>query len=182
MEKKHGPWTIKNRSERFRNDLIQVYEDEVIKPDGTPSKYAFACVKGGASVLALDDDGFVYLAEDFRYAIGRESIEVVGGAIDEGEEPQEAARRELREELGLDAEEFIPLGHIDPLTSMVDSPAYLFLARKLKFGEPDQDDGETVRRVKMKFEEAIEKVMNNEITHGTSCSLILKAEKLLKKQ
>lgn len=176
MEQKHGPWTIRERTRKYQHELLEVYEDSVIKPDGQEGIYATAHIKPGVSVLALDEEGFVYLAREFRYAVGRETHEVVGGAIDDGEQPHEAARRELREELGIEADELVPLGHVDPMPSMVDSPSHLFLARGLTIGEPQQEGSETIRRERLKLEEAVRMVLRDDISHGSSCVLILRAD------
>lgn len=95
MTRKHGPWTIKETTQKYRHNLIEVYEHQVIKPDGSHGIYVTVKVKPGVSVLALDDEGTAYLAREFRYASGANSIEVVSGAIDDGEQPGDAARREL---------------------------------------------------------------------------------------
>lgn len=182
MPRRNGPWTIKERKLKYAHELLEVYEDEVIKPDGAPGVYALAKIKEGASTLALDDEGFVYLAREFRYALGRESLEVVGGTTDEGEEPADTSRRELKEELGIEAAEFIPLGTVDPLTSMVDSPAHLFLARQLKFSEPEQEGSEEIKRVRLKLDEAARMALAGAITHGTSCVLILRAQAYLQQR
>jgi len=175
MEKKHGPWTIVESEQKYRHKLVEVREDQVIKPDGTPGTYATVKVKAGVSVLALDEDGMVRLAKEFRYAIGRYSLEVVGGAIEGGEQPVEAARRELREEMGIEADEWVELGQVDPLTSIIDSPSTLFLARNLTFREKKQEGSERIEVVKLSMDDAMSMVIDSRITHGTSCVLILRA-------
>ena len=181
MMKKHGPWTIKQSRERFRDKVFQVFEDEVIRPDGTDDTYAMIKIKPGAEVLALDDEGFVYLVKEFRYAIGLETIEAVGGGMDEGEAPLEAARRELREELGIEAKEFIELGELYYSPSIIHSPSTLFLARSLSFVEKEEDRSEVLETVKMPFTEAIEKALNGDFVHGTTCVLVLRAQHYLQK-
>lgn len=181
MARKHGPWTINDSKQKYQSELIELIEDEVINPEGKPDTYTIVKIKAGVSVLALDADGFVYLTKEFRYAIGRESIETVNGAQDEGETMLEAAKRELKEEIGIEAEEWTELGTVDPLPSVVDSPAHLFLAGKLTFTQSEQDSAETIQRVKIKFEEAVEMVMQGRITQGTSSVLILKASRMLGK-
>ncbi|HYY41789.1 MAG TPA: NUDIX hydrolase, partial [Pyrinomonadaceae bacterium] len=117
--------------------------------------------------------------KEFRYAVGRETFEVVGGAIDEGEEPQAAARRELHEELGIEASELVALGHVDPMTSLIDSPSHLFLARRLRFVEQQQEGSERIERIKVSLARAVQMVYDSEITHGASGVLIMRAQKFL---
>ncbi|HJU56980.1 MAG TPA: NUDIX hydrolase [Pyrinomonadaceae bacterium] len=179
--KKHGPWTIKGTRRVYKNELVEVAEDEVIKANGEEGKYATIRLSDGAGVLALDDDGVVYLVKEFRYALGREDVEIVGGAIDEGEEPLEAARRELREELGIEARMWTELGRAAHSTSLVKSFSTLFLARGLTFTEKDEDGGEVLETVKMPFAEAVEKALTGEFVHATTCVLILRAREFLGK-
>lgn len=179
MEKKHGPWTIKSSESLHRDEFGEMLLDEVIRPNGEPGRYATMRMRPGVAVLAVDGDGTAHLVRSFRYAVGKECVEVVQGMIDEGEEAQDAARRELREELGAEAEELTDLGLVDAITSQVFSPARIFLARGLSFGETDRDSGERLQPVKVKFDEAVRMVMDGEITQGTSCALILKAEKVI---
>ena len=179
--KKHGPWTIKKTRRVYRGEVMEVFEDEVIKPGGEEGVYSTIRLKDGASVLALDEEEFVYLVKEFRYALGREDIAIVGGAIDEGEEPIEAARRELLEELGIEAEDWTELGRTHHSTSQVDSSSTMFLARTLRFTEKDEDSGEVLETVKMPFAEAVKKALTGEFTHATSCVLILRAQHYLQK-
>lgn len=180
MGKKHGPWTIEATEQMYKDDFVEFHVDSVIKPDGKPSKYAVMQMLPGVSVMALDADGFVHLHKEFRYAVGRESLEVVSGAIDEGETPREAAHRELSEEHGIEAGEMIDLGTVDAVTSQVLCPAQIFLARRLEFREPNRDGSEKIEPLRMKFEEAVAAVMDGRITHALSCVLILKASQYLR--
>lgn len=177
MERKNGPWTIKETETKFENDFFTVYEDKVVRPDGKDGEYATIDLKDGVSVLPIDDEGFVYITKQFKYAAGRFSLEVIAGAVEDGEEPEKSALREAEEEAGVRAEEIIELGLIDIDTSIVKCRSHLFLAKNLSFTEPHSEGTEKIETVKMKLEEAVEKVLNGEITHATSCVLILRAEK-----
>jgi 8-oxo-dGTP pyrophosphatase MutT (NUDIX family) len=179
MERKRGAWTVKSSERIYADEFAEVWVDEVLKPDGEPGRRATMRMKPGVAVLALDGEGFAHLVRTFRYGVGKECVEVVQGAAEEGEEPDAAARRELKEELGAEAGDLTDLGLVDAITSQVFSPARIFLARGLRFGEPETESTETLRPFKVKFDEAVRMVMDGEITQGISCTLILKAARLI---
>lgn len=84
-------------------------EDDVVKPDGDDGKYATIDFIPGVSVLPVDENNFVYLTKQFRYALRRTDLEVISGTV-EDENFLEAAKRETREEFGIEAEEWTSLG------------------------------------------------------------------------
>ena len=179
MSRQNGPWTITERNRVYRDDHILLYRDSVVQPDGRPGHYSVVYRNPGVSVLALDDQKKVYLVRLFRYALGEESVEVVGGAIDDGEEPVIAAQRELAEEAGIEAAQWTALGVIHWDTSQVLSPIHLFLARSLSFREPEREGTEEMERVRLPLDEAVEQAMTGQIVHGTTCLLLLKVRRLL---
>lgn len=174
MERKHGPWTIKETDLKYQNEFVQVYQDIIIRPDGEPGVYTTVAMKPGVAVLAMDDIGQVYLTSQFRYTLGEESLEVVSGVIEKGESRLEAARRELSEELGIVADELIDLGKIFIDTSIIKAPVWLFLARDLTFADPHPVGSEKIKSVRMKIDEAVTAVVEGRIVHAPSCILILK--------
>jgi len=175
MPQRHGPWQILSRREVYRDPWIEVMRDEVVRPDGAPGSHCIVRLKSGVSVLPVDGAGLAYLTEEFHYAVGRTTIEVVSGGIDGDEDAHQTARRELQEELGITADEWIDLGVCDPFTSVVTSPTRLFLARGLSFGPTTQEGTESVRLRAVAFDEAVQMVLDGRITHAPSCVLILKA-------
>jgi 8-oxo-dGTP pyrophosphatase MutT (NUDIX family) len=179
MAQEYGPWRIQETSQKFQDSFISVREDQVLRPDGQPGMYATVNMKPAVAILAIDSNNIVYLAQQFRYALGQESIEVVCGAIEEDEPPLETAKREVQEEIGIKAEEWISLGlfHLD--TSIVHCPMYLFMAKQLTFTQTNQEGTETIERLKLPFDTAVQMVMDSKITHGPSCVLILKASNFL---
>jgi ADP-ribose pyrophosphatase len=179
MTRKHGPWTIKATRQKYDSELIQLHEDEVIKPDGSEGTYATVRMTDGVAVLAVDEEGTAYFAKEFRYALGRENVEAVAGGIKEGEPQEMAARRELREELGIEAEEFIKLGSVEYATSLLRSASTLFLARRLSFTETDEDPSEIISTIKLPLDEAVRRALSGDLIHATTCLLILRAHDFL---
>ena len=172
--RKIGDWTQLGTKKIFENNFFTVREDDVIEPDGKDGKYATMDVKSGVAILPLDDEGNVYLTRQFRYAIERDSVEAIAGSLD-NETPLDGAKREANEELGIEASDWTPLGKIEVLTSICRSTTYLFLARGLKFKKPETESTEDIRQLRMKFDEAFEKVVSGEITHADTCILVMRA-------
>ena len=106
----HGPWIIVSSNQVYRDPWVLVQRDEVIRTDGKPGTYAVIHIKPGVCVLAMDAERNVYLTEEFHYAVGQTTIECVSGGRDDDEPPLGAAQRELREELGIEAEQWLDLG------------------------------------------------------------------------
>jgi 8-oxo-dGTP pyrophosphatase MutT (NUDIX family) len=175
MTKKNGKWTVLDTEKKFENEFFTVLEDKVLKPDGQPGTYAMINYKPGVSILPIDEKDNIYLTSQFRYALGRKDLEVASGAMDEGEEPLEAAKREVKEELGISAGTWAAMGWIQSDTSITNSKAYLFTARHLRFDEPEREVTEDIETVRMPLAEAYQKVTDGEITHDQTVVLILKA-------
>lgn len=159
---------------------MKVREDKVIRPDGKEGICGVVEMPKGACVLPIDDNGYVYLIDQFRYVLKKNSIEAAGGSANKNEEMLETAKRELKEETGIIANEWVFLGIIYPLTTVIKTSSALYLVRKLQFVKATPESTELIRMVKIKLEEAVKMVMENKINHGPSCVLILKANEYLK--
>jgi ADP-ribose pyrophosphatase len=179
--KSNGPWRIKHTEFKYQNPWITVREDQVIRPDGKAGIFGVVNAVGGVSALPIDADDFVYLTQEFRYGIERNSIEAASGGVNRHEAPVDGAKRELAEELGITAETWTELGQVDPLTSVIVSPQRLFLAQNLSFSKATPEGTELITTIRIKLEAALKLVDSGKITHAPTCVLILKAARLLSK-
>lgn len=179
INKMVGPYTVLDTKEIYKNPWLTLREDKVIRPGGSEGIFGIIEMVPGSSVLPLDNDGNVYLVSEYKYGIEKDSLETISGALNENELPIDAAKRELKEELGLVASKWRELGYVDPFTTTVQSQNHLFLAEGITQGDSNPDEGEELKLVKVKFDEAVKMVLNGKITHSASCVLILKAAKVL---
>ncbi len=179
MKLKKGPWTVVDTKELYSNPWISVREDKVIRPDGKEGIFGIVTMRPGVSILPIDQSGNVYLIEQYRYTVERKTIEVASGGIDDREDVMAAAKRELKEETGITAKKWISLGVVDPLTAVVSSPNYLFLAKELTLGKANPEGTENIKLIKVPLEQAVRWVNGGTITHSVSATLILKTKDYL---
>ena len=164
----------------FDGWLLKLYRDEVGLPDGGRSAREYVHHPGGAAVVALDGDGNVYLERQFRYPYRKAVIEIPAGKLEEGEDPFDAIRRELKEEIGATAGRWDALGHIMPSVGYTDEMLYLYLARDLTFGETHWDKDEFLEPFKLPFAEALERAADGRINDGKTVCALFRAERLMR--
>ncbi len=160
-----GPWTRQTRRVAYENPWITIWHDEVIRPDGEPGIYGvvhFANLAVG--VLALDDAGRVLLVGQHRYAIDRYSWEIPEGGVPAGESALDGARRELREETGIAATDWIEMSRSHLSNSVSDEEAVLFLATGLSHGAAEPDGTESLAVRWVPFDEVLAMTMDGRIT------------------
>lgn len=172
--RRHGPWTIAQTTRIYQDPWICVDRDDVIRPDGLAGTYSTVQLKPGITVIAVDDREIVYLTQEFHYAVGRVTLEGVSGGIEVGETPRDAAARELLEELGIIAQSWTHLGTVDPFTSAINSPVELYLAQDLSFTDRQLEGTELIESISLGFAEAVQGVMDGQITHAPTCVALLK--------
>ncbi|KYC40688.1 hypothetical protein WA1_23900 [Scytonema hofmannii PCC 7110] len=105
----------------------------------------------------------MYLIQQFRYSLGKESIEVICGAVEEDEPLQEAAQREIEEEASIKASDFFDLGVIDLDTSIVRCQVQMFLAKPLTLTEAHQEGTETIKTLHIPLDTAVQMVIEGNL-------------------
>ena len=169
-----NPWKTLGSKLVYENPWIRVREDEVIRPDGQPGIYGVVQTRMATGVIALAEDGQVYLIGQWRYPHEQYSWEIVEGGTDDGETALDAAKRELREEAGLEAKHWEPLGNEIHLTNChSDERGYLFLATGLTEVEASPDGTEKLVVKKLSLEDALRMVDTGEIQDAMSIMELL---------
>ena len=168
--------TIKSES-IFRGRVFSVEVDE-IDCGGRIAEREVVRHSGGVAVLALEDDGRVVMVRQFRYALGRELLELPAGKLEEKENPMAAAVRELEEETGYIASAVEPLGQIVPTGGYNSEVLYLFLATGLIAGESHPDEGEFLSVELVPFDKALAMVLDGRIEDAKTAVGLMKYELL----
>ncbi len=167
----------------FDGVVAHLYFDEVELPDGSHSTREYIRHNGAVAVLPIDDEGNVYLVEQYRYPFSRVLTEIPAGKLDfPGEDHLSAAVRELKEETGFTADEIIPLGEFIGSPAIIGETIWLYLARSLKSGTQQLDPDEFLNVKKLSFEELCEKIANGEITDGKTVAAAFKYKLLIEKK
>ena len=164
--------------EIFNGRVIRVTLDKVQLEDGTTSTREVVHHHGGACVLPVDADGNITMVRQFRYALGEELWELPAGKLEAGEDPFEAAKRELSEECGLTADTYTELGVVYPTVGYDSERIYLWAAEGLHTVGQHLDAGEFLDVVKMPFAQALGLVMDGTIKDSKTQVALLKYAQL----
>lgn len=164
----------------YEGDFMRVNKDRVRLPDGGIGSREYLVHPGAVAILALLDNGKLVMERQFRYAPRREFIELPAGKIDPGEEMLTTAQRELLEETGYVAREWIHLTTAWPCIGYADERMEYFLARGLTQQGSKLDDGEFLEIFELSLPEAIEWIRLGKINESKTMVGLFWLEKYLK--
>ncbi|MBO0358722.1 NUDIX hydrolase [Hymenobacter sp. BT186] len=180
IDENHNPWQVLSTEVKYHNPWISVREDQVVNPGGGRGIYGVVTMKNRAlGIVPLDADGNTWLVGQYRYPLNEYSWEIPMGGGPVELDTLESAMRELREETGLLAHRWTNIARLHTSNSVTDEEGFVFLAEDLEQGEVEPEETEDLRLWKLPFVEAVQMVMNNQITDAVSVAGLLKAEKVL---
>lgn len=132
---------------------------------------------GAVAVVPLTEDGKVIAVKQFRYPVGRAVLEIPAGKIDDGEtETLTAAKRELREETGYQAEKFHYLGKISPSVAYTEEVIHLYAATGLTPGETEFDEDEAIEIEEYPFETIYKMAAEGQIVDAKTIAALFMAK------
>lgn len=159
----------------YDGGLLKVYRDDVELINGNTAWREVIRHPGAVVVVPIDDEGNIYLVRQFRYPYGKVVLEVPAGKLEFGEAHFPAARRELSEEIGAQAAEWVELGEMLPTPGFCDELQHVYLARGLTFGETHPDEDEFLELVTMPLEEAVAMAVDGRLEDSKTVAAILRA-------
>lgn len=133
-------------------------------------------------IFPFSDKDEIFLISQYRLFYKKRIIEAVAGHVDEGERALTAAKRELGEETGIEAEQWEEFSRVDSSASIIKSVSHFFLCKNLTFGSEKPEEGEDIKVVKMPFAQSVEMVLKGEVSNMPTAYGILLLDKLRKEK
>jgi len=159
--------------------MMRVKRDQVRLPSGNQSQREFILHPGAVLIIPILDNGNLLLERQFRYPLNRVFVELPAGKIDQGEDILLTGQRELLEETGYTAQEWIYLGHQHPCIGYSDEVIYMFLAKGLEAGDAHCDEDEALELFEASMEDCLQMVATQEITDAKTILALMYVEKYL---
>ena len=180
MKREENPWTTLTSKQLYDNPWVTVTEHQVLNPAGNPGIYGTVHFKNLAiGIIPIDEEMNTWLVGQYRYPLEEYSWEIpMGGGLLE-KDVLESAKRELKEETGLEAGEWQNIMRIHTSNSVTDEEGFVFLATDLVEGEMEAEETEQLQVIKLPFAEVLQMVMDQKITDSLSIAGILKAARML---
>ena len=164
---------------KFDGKLIKVTYD-VAEVNGKEAWREVVHHPGASAVVAIDEENRIIMEKQFRYALNDYLLKIPDGKLDAGEDPLVCAKRELEEETGIIASEWISLGTIATSPGFCNEVIHLYVAKGLSKGEIHWDEDEYVEVERYTFDELLQRIKDEKIKDSKSLSALLLAMPYLK--
>jgi ADP-ribose pyrophosphatase len=161
--------------QHYRGALFSFVSEEVTLPNGSRTELAMVRHPGSIAVVPLLDGHTVVMERQYRHAVKKYLLEIPAGTMEPGESPLACAGRELEEETGYLAEQFVELTQVDIIPAYSDEKIYVFLARGLKQSEQKLDKDEIIEIVKYPFNETLEMIEQGQISDALTILALQRA-------
>lgn len=159
----------------FDGKVLHLYKDIIGLPNGKESMREYCRHGGAVCVVPLTDKGEVVCVRQYRYALGRVTLEIPAGKLDSADEAHdEAAIRELREETGYRCQKLTPIGDLATSPALLTEIIYMYLAEGLVAGETDPDEDEFIEFVNIPLEELVDMIVRGEVQDSKTQAAVLK--------
>lgn len=166
------PWKILESRRPFPKFRIDTCE----LPSGKNYKAFVLEFDAWANVVALTKNNEVVLIKQYRHGVQEVSLELPGGVVDAGENPLEGARRELMEETGYTADNFIEIGRIYPNPAIQQNTLYCYLAAGAELaGSQHLDEMEEIEVQLVPLDEMVELVRRGKFLHALNVAVLFQA-------
>lgn len=171
----NSSWQTKSSKIVHENPWYRIRQDKVIRPNGEPGEFNVIEDADAVFIIPVTDDGKILFVHLYRYPTQMDSWEIPAGGIDAGEQPLQAAKRELIEETGMTADEWQDLGKIQINNSKNTAIGTVFVCRGLQHGQKhDQAEEGITKTLAFMRDEIKQMIANDEITDASTLAPLMK--------
>jgi len=156
--------TVKSTTEVYKGRVFDFVTENIELPNGRNTDMAFIRHPGSTAVVPLLDDNTVVMELQYRHPVAEYLFEIPAGTMEPGESPLDCAQRELIEETGFRAQEFIKLAKIHIIPAYSDEEIHVFIAKGLTPVKQDLDPDEIIEVVTYPLEKVLQMIKNGRIT------------------
>jgi len=164
-----------NSTPQYQGRVIQVSVDEVILPNGRQTRLEVVHHPGGAAIVALNDLKQLCLLRQYRYVAGGWIWELPAGKLEPDEPPELTARRELIEEAGVEARDWVSLGSLLSSPGVFSEVIHLYLAQGLSAARAKLEDSEVLEAHWVSFSQACDMALSGELRDAKTSIGVLRA-------
>jgi 8-oxo-dGTP pyrophosphatase MutT (NUDIX family) len=171
---KLGHWRLLEEKVTLQTPVFSALERRCLSPkDGKEKTFACLSAPHWANALAFTPEGKAILVRQFRHGTREVSLELPGGVVEEGQTPEEAARRELLEETGYKAESLELLCSLKPNPALFGNSIHTFLAKSaVPTGRTDFDENEELDLVLAEEQELQAMILDGRVDHAMMVAAI----------
>lgn len=163
----------------FKGRIINLRQDTALLPNGNTATREVVEHPGGVCVAALTDNDELLFVRQWRYPYMEETLEIPAGKRDrQDEDPLECGKRELKEETGATAKNYIDLGPLYPTPGYINEVIYCYLATGITFGKQNPDEDEFLDVLRIPLQQAMQMVLSGEIKDAKTQIAVLKVKVL----
>ncbi|WP_265444470.1 NUDIX domain-containing protein [Acetivibrio straminisolvens] len=164
----------------YSGNIISVESVNVLLPNGKEASRDVVLHPGASVVIPINDNNEIYMVRQYRKPVEKELLELPAGKLDKGEDPGVCAKRELKEETGLEADKIKHILSFYSAPGFTNEILHIYAAVGLHEGEACADEDEFISTKKVPVDKLVEMVLNHEITDAKSIIGIFLAEKIVK--
>ena len=162
-----------DRKTGFQGQLIKVHVDTVRLPNKKLSRREIVEHGDSVSIVPICEDMSVLLVKQYRHAVQQILLEIPAGGINKTETVKEAAHRELKEEIGVTAQNMIHLASFWTTPGFCDERMHAYLATSLNNGEQEQEDDENIEIIRVPLKQIVPLINNGKIVDSKSITALL---------
>ncbi len=166
---------VLKRKTVFEGHIFDVQNATTRLPDGREFEYNLVVHAAAVTLVPVDSQGNIWFVRQWRVGAEQDLLELPAGVLDEGEDPQTAAKRELREEIGMRAGRVRKLGDFYMVPGYSSEHMHVYLAQDLSEAPLEQDEDEFIEVEKIAQEKVYEMVRRGEFKDGKTIAGLMLA-------